>query len=238
MKLESYVSGNWVAGNGHGRPLINPTNGEILATADASGINLVDGLDYARSGSAALRDMSFAERGNLLKSIAGVLIKNRDAYEHIACQNSGNTKVDASIDIDGGIATLKYYARLASQLGDTHQIAETGQDQLARDPVFFSKHFWATRPGVAVQINAYNFPSWGMWEKVAVATMAGVSSFAKPATATALLSYQMMKDVIEADIVPAGVLNIMCGAGDALLDMLGPMDSIAFTGSAETGHFT
>jgi len=236
MKLESYVSGKWVAGNGQGRPLVNPTIGDVIATADANGIDVAGGLAFARKGGVALREMTFAERGVLLKEIANILIANRDTYEEIARQNSGNTKLDASIDIDGGIGTLKYYAGLASRLGDAHQIVEAGQDQLAREPVFFSQHFWTTRPGVAVQINAFNFPSWGMWEKIAVATMAGVPSFAKPATATALLSFQMMKDVIEADLVPAGVLNILCGNGEALLENLGPMDSIAFTGSADTGH--
>jgi len=236
MKLESFVNNSWVAGGAEGRPLINPTSGVVLATADASGIDVSGAMKYARAaGGAALRDMSFAERGALLRAIADTLSANRDSYEEIARQNSGNTKVDASIDIDGGIGTLKYYSGLARKLGDAHLIAEPGQDQLARDPVFFARHFMTSRPGIAVQINAFNFPSWGLWEKIAVATLAGVPSFAKPATATALLSYQMVKDVIEAGNVPEGVLSLICGNGEALLDGVGPMDSIAFTGSAATG---
>jgi len=236
MKLESFVNNSWVAGAAQGRPLVNPTTGAVLATADASGIDVAAGMEHARTvGGAALRSMSFAERGALLRAIADTLSANRDAYEEIARQNSGNTKVDASIDIDGGIGTLKYYSGLARKLGDAHLIAEPGQDQLARDPVFFARHFITSRPGLAVQINAFNFPSWGLWEKIAVATLAGVPSFAKPATATALLSYRMVKDVIEAGNVPEGVLSLICGGGEALLDGVGPMDSIAFTGSAATG---
>jgi 3,4-dehydroadipyl-CoA semialdehyde dehydrogenase len=237
MKLESFVGGTWKAGAGEGRDLINPVTGETLAHANASGLDLAGALEFAREkGGAALRAMSFAERGAVLRAIADVLAANRDKYEQIARLNSGNTKSDASIDIDGGIGTLKYYSRIGQSLGDATTIMEAGQDQLARDPVFFSRHIWTTRPGVAVQINAFNFPSWGMWEKIAAATIAGVPSMAKPATATAWLSHEMMSDVIAAGIVPAGVLNMVCGNGEGLLEALGPMDSLAFTGSAETGR--
>lgn len=237
MKLESYVSGRWQAGAGEGRPLFNPVTGAVIAHADAGGIDIAAGLDHARGvGGGALAAMSFAERGALLKAIADVLTANRDDYEVIARKNSGNTRVDAAIDIDGGIGTLRYYAKLGQTLGAVRGIVDAGQDQLARDPVFFTRHFWRTRPGVAVQINAFNFPSWGMWEKVAVATLAGVPSFVKPATASALLSWRMMKDVIASRRVPEGMLSLVCGSGEGLLALLGPMDSVAFTGSAATGE--
>lgn len=236
MKLECFVSNAWVAGTGVGRPLVNPVSGGEIARADATGVDVASAMTYARTtGGAALRAMSFAQRGALLNGIAGVLIANRDSYEQIACQNSGNTKTDASVDIDGGIATLKYYARLSKELGGASYFVEEARDQLARDPVFFAQHVMTSRAGVAVQINAFNFPSWGLWEKVAVATLAGVPSVAKPATATALLSYQMVKDVVDAGIVPAGVLTLICGSGEALLGAVTAMDSIAFTGSAATG---
>ncbi|WP_346896633.1 3,4-dehydroadipyl-CoA semialdehyde dehydrogenase [uncultured Roseibium sp.] len=236
MKLESLISGKWTAGAADGRPLVNPVTGETVAHADASGLDLAGAMDFAREkGGAALRAMSFAERGALLKAVADVLTENRAKYEEIARINSGNTKVDASIDIDGGIGTLKYYSRLGKSLGDATTVLEAGQDQLAKDPVFFSRHLWTSRPGVALQINAFNFPSWGMWEKIAAATIAGVPSMAKPATATAWLSHEMMRDVDAANVVPDGVFNLVCGNGEGLLDALGPMDSVAFTGSAETG---
>ncbi len=235
MKLASYLEGRWVEGRGDGRPLVNPVTGETLAKADSSGLDLRSAVDFARTRGGALRGMSFAERGALLNAIAGVLVANRDKYEGIARTNSGNTKADAAIDIDGGIGTLKYYGRLGKSLGDAHSVIEAGQDQLAKDPVFFARHIWTSRPGVAIQINAFNFPSWGLWEKIAAATLAGVPSFAKPATATALISHAMMRDVIAANIAPEGVLNLVCGSGEGLLDAVGPMDSIAFTGSADTG---
>jgi 3,4-dehydroadipyl-CoA semialdehyde dehydrogenase len=237
MILESFVSGRWAAGKGDGRALVNPATGEEIARASADGIDMVSALDHARNqGGTALCDLSFAERGDILKAIAGVLQANRDAYFQTARGNSGNTAADASIDVDGGIGTLKYYARLGGLLGSGKYLIEDGQDQLARDPVFFSRHVQTSRPGVAVQINAFNFPSWGMWEKIAVATLAGVPSLSKPATATALLSWQMMKDVISAGVVPDGVLSLICGSGEAIADQLGPMDSISFTGSAATGR--
>jgi 3,4-dehydroadipyl-CoA semialdehyde dehydrogenase len=235
MKLENYVGGRWQAGNGAGRPLHNPVNGEVVGHADATGIDVAAALTYAReTGGAALRALTFAERGALLKAIADALTPHRGKYGDIARINSGNTAADAAIDIDGGIGTLRYYARLGQGLGPARSLIEAREDQLAREPVFFARHLWTTRPGVAVQINAFNFPSWGMWEKVAVALLAGVPSVAKPATATAWLAHEMMRDVIAAGVVPPGVLSLVCGAGDALVDVLGPMDSLAFTGSRET----
>jgi 3,4-dehydroadipyl-CoA semialdehyde dehydrogenase len=236
MKLESYLNGRWQAGSGAGRPLINPVTGNEIARADGADLDLVSGLTHARQkGGGALATMTFAERGALLKAIADVLQANREVYGQIARENSGNTEGDAAVDIDGGIFTLKTYARLGKVLGDATTIVEPGQDQLARDPVFFARHFWTTRLGVAVQINAFNFPSWGMWEKIAQSLLAGVPSLAKPATSTALLSERMMRDVIASGVVPEGVLSILCGGAEGLVEALGPMDSIAFTGSAATG---
>lgn len=237
MRLQSYVCGRWTDGNGAGRPLYNPVTGEVIAEADASGIDADAALAFARDeGSAALNALTFAERGAVLKAIADVLAANRDKYGEIARINSGNTAVDAAIDIDGGIGTLRYYARLGRSLGEAHAIAEEGRDQLAREPVFFAGHVWTTRPGVAVQVNAFNFPSWGLWEKVATALLAGAPSMAKPATATAWLSHEMVRDVVASGVVPEGALNLVCGGGEGLVGALRPMDSLAFTGSAETAR--
>ncbi|MBF9035702.1 3,4-dehydroadipyl-CoA semialdehyde dehydrogenase [Rhodobacterales bacterium HKCCE2091] len=235
MKLESYVSGEWKSGSGEGRVLVNPVTGAEIARADASGIGVAAAMVHAREvGGPALRSLGFAERGALLKAVAEVLGANRERYGQIARENSGNTETDAAVDIDGGIFTLKHYARIGKTLGDATMIVEDGRDQLARDPVFFGQHTWTTRPGVAVQINAFNFPSWGLWEKAAVAILAGVPCIAKPATATALLSHEMVRDVIAAGVLPEGALSLVCGGGEALLTSLGPMDSVAFTGSAST----
>src|SRR5262249_28452095 len=154
---------------------------------------------------------------------------NRAKYGEIARINSGNTAFDAAIDIDGGIGTLKYYARVGQSLGAAKSIAEAGEDQLAKDPVFFSRHIWSSRPGAALQINAFNFPSWGLWEKIAVALLSGIPSIAKPATATAWLSFEMLRDVVASGIVPNGVLSLVCGGGNGLPDALEATDSLAFT---------
>jgi len=235
MKLESYFAGAWHAGSGSGQPFRNPVNQEILGTVDATGIDLAHAFEHARTvGIAALRELSFKQRGAVLKSIADVLTKNRDRYVEIARLNSGNTLRDASVDIDGGIGVLKFYARLTERLGDAKAIIEPGQDQLARDPVFFSRHLWTTRPGVALQINAFNFPSWGLWEKIAVALAAGVPSIAKPASSTAWLSFEMVRDVVAASVLPPGAISLICGPGGPLIDDLTAMDSLAFTGSSDT----
>ena len=235
MKLESYLSGTWQSGQGDGRTFVNPVTGEELGRVDASGLDAAAAMDYARDvGGPALRALGFAERGALLKAVAGVLAENRDRYGEIARLNSGNTASDAAIDIDGAIATLKVYARLGASLGDARTIIEPGREQLAREPVFFARHVWNSRPGVSLHINAFNFPAWGLWEKAAVALLAGVPSLSKPATATAWLAVEMMRDVAAAQVVPEGALNLLCGDGAALTAALQPMDSLAFTGSAET----
>lgn len=236
MKLESYVQGRWILGIGEGRPFANPVTGEILGTVDDDGNDPRAAMDFARSsGTTALSAMTFAERGDILRAIADVLTANRERYFDIARLNSGNTAVDASIDIDGAIGTLKVFARYGKALGSTRVLLEPGHDQLAREAVFLSRHMWTTRPGVSLQINAFNFPSWGLWEKLAVAMLAGVASMAKPASATAWLSYEMVRDVVNAGCAPVGGLNLVCGSGKGLVDCLGAMDSLAFTGSADTG---
>lgn len=236
IRLESYVCGRWQAGNAEGRPFVDPTTGTVLGRIDSTGIDASAALAFARArGGPALRTMSFAERGALLSAIADVLLANRERYGEIARRNSGNTVRDAAIDIDGGIGTLKYYARLGKTLGAGHRLIEAGADQLSKADTFLARHIWTSRPGAAIHINAFNFPSWGLWEKVATTLLAGVPVVAKPASATAWLSEAMVRDVIAANIVPEGVLSLICGAAEGLLDAVEAFDSIAFTGSADTG---
>jgi len=235
MKLESYIAGHWTAGSGDGRPFCNPVTGEILGSVDDSGIDAARVLEHARTqGCPALSALTFAERGEILKAIADVLVANRDKYFTIARLNSGNTKTDATIDIDGAIGTLKVFARYGKSLGAAKAIVEPGSEQLAKEPVFLARHIWTTRPGIALQINAFNFPSWGLWEKVSTALLAGVPSVAKPASVTAWLAHEMVRDVVAAKVVPPGGLSLVCGSGKGLIDALRPMDSLAFTGSADT----
>lgn len=237
MKLASYVGGNWIEGSDSGAALVDPVTGEELARASTAGIDIGAAMAYARDvGGPALRAMSFAERAGLLKSLADVLTAKRDSYFPLALANSGNTKVDAAIDIDGGIGTVKYFVRLGESLGTAKNLRDGRFERLAKDEAFQAIHLSVPLRGVAVHINAFNFPSWGLWEKAAVAILAGVPVLAKPATATALLSERMVRDVIEAGVLPAGVLNLVCGGARELTDNITGQDVIAFTGSADTAH--
>lgn len=236
IRLESYIGGAWRAGKGEGRPFVDPTTGEAIGRVDSAGLDLQAGLAFAReTGGAALRAMSFAERGAMLNAIADALIANKADYAEIARRNSGNTARDAAIDVDGGIGTLKIYARLGKGLGAARFLIEEGADALAKGDTFKARHMWSSRTGLAIHINAFNFPSWGLWEKVACAFLAGVPVVAKPASATAWLSERMVRDVVAAGVVPAGALSLVCGAGEGLLDNVERFDAIAFTGSADTG---
>jgi 3,4-dehydroadipyl-CoA semialdehyde dehydrogenase len=234
-QLESYLSGHWVRGEGVETRLVDPVKGDELATVSAKGVDLRGALDYARKrGQGSLRALSYAERGKLIGAIADVLSANRARYEEIAIVNSGNTKVDAAIDIDGGIGTLKYYARLGAGLGDMRMLLDEKPVRLAKAENYQAIHLMVPRRGVAVHINAFNFPSWGLWEKAAVALLAGVPVLAKPASSTALLAHAMVKDVIAAKVLPEGALSLLCGGAGDLLAALTSDDVVAFTGSADT----
>ena len=235
--LESYLSGRWVRGEGVETRLVDPVKGDELATASTKGVDLKAALEFARTqGQGGLRTMSYAERGKLVGALADVLIANRARYEDIAIANSGNTKTDAAIDIDGGIGTLKYYARLGAGLGDARMLLDEKPVRLAKAENYQAIHLMMPRRGVAIHINAFNFPSWGLWEKAAVSLLAGVPVLAKPASSTALLAHAMVKDVIAAKVLPDGALSLLCGGAGDLLDGLTSDDVIAFTGSADTAR--
>jgi len=236
-RLESYLCGQWSPGEGIETQLVNPVDGTVLATASTRGLDLNAALEFARNhGGASLRALSFAQRAKLLGTIADTLTANRARYESIAIDNSGNTRADAAIDIDGGIGTLKYYARLGSSLAEAAFLLDDKPARLSKAENYQSVHLLAPRRGAAVHINAFNFPSWGLWEKVAVALLAGVPVLAKPATATAALSYEMVRDVVSANILPVGSLNLLCGSAGDLLNHVTGEDVIAFTGSSATAN--
>ena len=233
--LENYLSGRWSRGEGVETTLADPVTGDALATASAKGLDLKGALAFARQkGQAALRDLSYAERAKLVGAVADALTANRARYDEIAIANSGNTRSDAAMDIDGGIGTLKYYARLGASLGDARMLLAEKPVRLAKAENFQAIHLLMPRRGVAVHINAFNFPSWGLWEKAAVSLLAGVPVFAKPASATAMLAHAMVQDVIAAKALPEGALNLLVGGAGDLLDHLSGDDVVAFTGSADT----
>ena len=235
--LESYLGGRWSRGQGVETELTDPTNGNVLATASAKGLDLKSALDHARTkGGPALRALNYAQRAKLVGAVADVLVANRARYEEIAIANSGNTKIDAAIDIDGGIGTLKYYARLGAPLGEAKALLDEKPVRLAKAENFLGLHLLTPRHGVAVHINAFNFPSWGLWEKAACALLSGMPMLAKPATSTCWLSHQMVRDVIAANVLPDGALSLLCGGIGGLLDHVTSDDVIAFTGSSDTAN--
>ena len=235
--LESYLGGKWQAGAEPGSVLVNPTTGDIIARASSKGLDLSTALGYSRNvGGQGLRKLSYAQRAELLGKIADVLAASRERWFEIARKNSGNTKADAAIDVDGSIGTLKYFAKIGSKLGDAHLLRDGSPMRLARDQNFQGLHVGVPLDGVAVHINAFNFPAWGLWEKAAVSLLAGVPVLSKPATSTAWLAQEMVSAAIAAGILPPGALSILCGAPNDLLDHLRLGDVVAFTGSADTAE--
>jgi 3,4-dehydroadipyl-CoA semialdehyde dehydrogenase len=234
-KLLNLLGGRWVAGNGEGTALVDPVLGTELMRADAAGLDLAAGFAFARErGGQALRALSYRERAAMLAAAVKVLQSHRDDYYAIATANSGTVKNDSGIDIDGGIFTLGHFARLGDKLGDRRFLLDGEAASLAKDNVFQSQHLQVPTQGLALFINAFNFPGWGLWEKAAPALLSGVPVVVKPATATAWLTQRMVHDVVAAGIFPEGALSVVCGSAAGLLDALQPFDVVSFTGSADT----
>ena len=233
--LSNYVSGQWQAGTGAGTVLRDPVLGTELVRVDATGLDLAGAFRFAReTGGAALRALTYKERAGLLSAAVKVLQANRDAYYEISTANSGTVKNDTAVDVDGGIYTLGVYAKIGEGLGDRHYLVDGEAARLAKDPLFQSQHILSPTRGVALFINAFNFPSWGLWEKAAPALLSGVPIIVKPATTTAWLTQRMVQDVVNAGIFPAGAISVICGSSAGLLDQLEAFDVVSFTGSADT----
>lgn len=233
--LSNFVAGQWQAGSSAGTPLFDPVLGYELVRVDSTGLDIGAAFAYAREqGGAALRALTYGQRAEMLAAVVKVLNANRDAYYDIATSNSGTVKNDSAIDIDGGIFTLSTYAKLGAGLGEQRFLLDGDPARLAKDPLFQSQHVMVPTRGVALFINAFNFPSWGLWEKAAPALLSGMPVIVKPATATAWLTQRMVRDVVGAGILPPGALSVICGSSAGLLDQLQPFDVVSFTGSAET----
>jgi oxepin-CoA hydrolase/3-oxo-5,6-dehydrosuberyl-CoA semialdehyde dehydrogenase len=235
ITLKSYLRGEWVEGRGEPTVLVNATTGEPIACGSTGGIDLRAALELARAeGGPALRELTFAQRGLLLKEMSAAIHDARDELIEASILNAGTTRSDAKFDIDGASGTLAYYASVAKTLGETRVIVEE-PEQLTRSPRFFGTHVWTSLRGVAVHVNAFNFPAWGLAEKAAVALLAGVPVISKPATATALLTVRMVEKIIARVTLPRGALQLVVGSTQDLLEHLGPQDTLAFTGSGDTG---
>ncbi len=235
--LPNFLAGRWQTGTGHGTALKDPVLGTPLVRVDNTGLDLAEGFHFAReTGGNALRALTYRQRATLLGEVVKVLQANRDAYYEIATANCGTTKNDSAVDIDGGIFTLGYYAKQGEALGDARYLLDGERIRMGKDPVFQTQHVLNPTRGVALFINAFNFPSWGLWEKAAPALLSGVPVIVKPATATAWLTQRMVKDVVDAGVLPAGALSVICGSSAHLMDQLQPFDVVSFTGSAETAR--
>jgi 3,4-dehydroadipyl-CoA semialdehyde dehydrogenase len=235
MKLPNYVNGQWGEGTGSGEPLIDPVTGDELARISSQGVDLEEALAFARiKGGPALRQLTYAQRAEMLGKIAEVLAASRDEYFRLSLLNLGANQADASFDVDGAIYTMKYYAKIGRALAEGKMLKEGALIPLSKSNTFVGQHFLMPAKGAAVFINAFNFPAWGLCEKAAPALMSGVPVVVKPASPTAWLTHRMVEDIIKSDILPPGAISIICGSARDLLDHVREEDIVSFTGSGDT----
>ena len=234
-KLGNYITGQWINGDGDGQTLYNAVTGAPVATASTKGFDFKSILDYARNtGNPALRKMTFHERGLMLKALAMHLRNHLDTFYQVSYL-TGATKADSWIDIEGGIGNLFANASLRRKFPDEPFCIDGESHVLGKNGTFLGQHILVPKEGVAVHINAYNFPVWGMLEKVAVNLLAGVPAVVKPATVTSFLTEAVVKEIIASGILPEGALQLLCGSAGDLLDHVSSQDVVTFTGSASTG---
>ena len=235
IELQSYLSGKWIRGTGKFAELVNPSTEAPVATASTEGVDFAAAYAFARDvGGPALRALSFAKRGEILRAMSRAIHAHRDELLALAIENGGNTRSDGKFDIDGASGTLAYYADLAAELGDGHVLEDGPAIQLGRSPRLFGGHVYVPRHGVAVHVNAFNFPAWGLAEKAATALLAGMPIISKPATSTALVAFEMMQIFVRENVLPEGALSFVAGSAGNLLDLLGGQDVLAFTGGSST----
>jgi len=232
--LRSYVQERWVEGQGSLATLVNPATEEPLARTGTGGIDFGGALEHARTGGAPLREMTFAQRGEVLRAWSKALHAQRDELIGLAIANGGNTRGDAKFDVDGAIATLAHYADLGAQLGSLRALRDGEAVQLGRTARYAGIHLWVPRDGVAVHVNAFNFPAWGTAEKAAAALLAGMPIVSKPATSTALVAFRIAELGVGTGALPRGSFTFLAGSPGDLLDRLAAQDVVAFTGSSQT----
>ncbi len=234
-KLQNYIAGEWVTGEGDGQPLFNAVTGEPVAAASSKGLDFKNMANYARTvGNINLRKMTFHQRGNMLKALAMHLRKHLDTFYKISYQ-TGATKADSWVDIEGGIGNLFANASLRRKFPDETFCIDGESHNLSKNNTFMGTHILVPKEGVAIHINAFNFPVWGMLEKIAVNLLAGMPAIVKPATVTSYLTEAVVKEIIASKILPEGALQLICGSAGDLLDHVISQDVISFTGSASTG---
>jgi 3,4-dehydroadipyl-CoA semialdehyde dehydrogenase len=235
--IRSHVGGAWVEPLGKSHTIVNPATEEPLAEVAGGAVDWGKAVAWSRTtGGQALRALTFAERGQLLRALSKLVHANRDELIALAIANGGNTRGDAKFDIDGGSGTLAAYAELGASIGKVKFLVDGEIIQLTRSVRFCGQHIAVPRQGVAVHVNAFNFPAWGMLEKAAVALLAGVPVISKPATSTALVAHRIVELILDAKILPPGALSFVAGSTGDLLSHLQGQDVLAFTGSSDTGR--
>jgi oxepin-CoA hydrolase / 3-oxo-5,6-dehydrosuberyl-CoA semialdehyde dehydrogenase len=234
-KLENFVAGNWITGDGEGQALYDAVTGESIALATSKGLDFAGMVNYAREvGNPNLRKLSFQERGRMLKALALHLREHLEKFYAVSYK-TGATKADSWVDIEGGIGNLFSYASLRRKFPDDSFCVDGESHNLSKNSSFMGQHILVPKEGVAIHINAFNFPVWGMLEKVAVNWLAGMPAIVKPASVTSFLTEVVVKEIINSGILPPGALQLICGSAGDLLDHVGSQDVVTFTGSATTG---
>jgi oxepin-CoA hydrolase/3-oxo-5,6-dehydrosuberyl-CoA semialdehyde dehydrogenase len=233
--FQNYILGNWVNGDGIETPLFHAVSQVELGSVSSAGIDYGQVFEYGRkTGGRSLRKMTFQERGRMLKALALYLMERKDRYYEVSAW-TGATKVDSWIDIEGGIGNLFANASLRRQFPDLPYYVDGSAAPLSKNGTFIGHHIMVPKEGVAVHINAFNFPVWGMLEKIAVNLMAGVPAVVKPSEYTCYLTEVVVRDIIASAILPEGSLQLICGLGRGILDHVDARDIVTFTGSAATG---
>ncbi len=234
-KLGNYIAGSWITGDGDGQVLYNAVTGQPLVAATTKGLDFKNMLVYARTiGGPALRSMTFQQRGLMLRALALHLRNHLEQFYTISYQ-TGATRADSWIDIEGGIGNLFANASLRRKFPDAPFCLDGDPHNLGKEGTFMGHHLLVPKEGVAIHINAFNFPVWGMLEKIAVNLMAGVPAVVKPATITSYLTEAVVREIIASGILPEGAVQLICGAAGDLLDHVTAQDVVTFTGSASTG---
>ncbi len=232
---ENYALGSWIKGDGEGTTLFNAITAKEIGRASSKGLDFSEMMSYARKvGGTKLRKMTFQERGLMLKALALHLHSIKNKFYALSTQ-TGATKVDSWIDIEGGIGNIFANASLRKNFPDLPYHVDGDMAPLSKNGTFIGHHIMMPREGVALHINAFNFPIWGMLEKIAVNLMAGVPAIVKPATITCFLTEMMVREIVDSKILPEGSLQLICGSARGIIDNVETGDIVTFTGSASTG---
>ncbi|MCD6013539.1 MAG: paaZ [Flavipsychrobacter sp.] len=235
-QLKNYAEGKWTTGKKEGDTLFNAITGDAIYTASSEGLDFGAMMHYARKvGGPALRKLTFQQRGLMLKALALYLVERKEYFYTISAY-TGATRIDSWVDIEGGIGNLFANASLRRQFPDERFYVDGDAAKLSKNNTFIGHHIMVPREGVAIHINAFNFPVWGMLEKIAVNLLAGVPAIVKPATLTSYLTEAVFEEIIKSNILPEGSLQLICGSARGILDSIETQDVVTFTGSATTGR--